>query len=80
MGNLKSALADLNQGLELEPDDYERLKHRGFIRFLLNDKEGARLDAERAIERKPSRVDNYTYGFCLCLGTVSVKFIGYSLR
>jgi tetratricopeptide (TPR) repeat protein len=80
MGDLKGASADLNLGLELEPDDYELLKHRGYIRFLLDDKDGARLDAERAIEIKPSRVDHYNYGSGLCLGTASVKFMGYSLR
>ncbi|CAM6111202.1 unnamed protein product [Calypogeia fissa] len=79
MGDLSGALEDLNESLVLGPDDYEVLKHRGFVRFLMKDDDGACADAERAQSIKPSGVECLGYGR-ECLGTTSVEFMGYKLR
>lgn len=55
------------------------LKHRGFVRFLMKDEEGAHSDALRALTVKPSRVDKPRYGLS-CFGTMSVEFLDYKLR
>ncbi|CAM6099872.1 unnamed protein product [Calypogeia fissa] len=79
MGDFPGALEDLNESLVLDPDDYEVLKHRGFVRFLMNDDHGACADAERAQRIKRRRVECIRYGRN-CLGTTSVEFMGYKLR
>lgn len=58
MGNLPGALADLNVGLKLEPDDYEGLEHRGYVRFLMKKQKKVRSDAVRALTVLPSCVSN----------------------
>jgi hypothetical protein len=80
MGDLEGALEDLNEDLKPDVDDYEMLKHRGLIKFLLDDKEGACFDAERASVVRPSRVNCHNYGRNLSLGMASVKFLGYLLK
>jgi tetratricopeptide (TPR) repeat protein len=79
MGDLPGALADLNRSLEDGPDDYEVLKHRGYVRFLMKDETGAHLDAQMALKLKPSRVDAISYGTD-CLGGTSVEFWTTSLN
>ncbi|CAM6094350.1 unnamed protein product [Calypogeia fissa] len=76
MGDLSGAMEDLN---ECDPEDYEIVKHKAFVRFLLKDEIGARVDAEKARSVKPSRVDSLGYGRD-CLGTSSVEFLDYRLR
>ncbi|KAL3700891.1 hypothetical protein R1sor_018913 [Riccia sorocarpa] len=51
MGDLQGALADLNRA---DGDDYKTLKHRGYVKFLLKDEQGARNDAIRALRLKSS--------------------------
>ena len=80
MGDLDGALADLNESLALTADGYEVLKHRGYVKFLMDDKEGARIDAERALNVEPRRVDYFRYGCGPVLGLTPVEFLGYNLR
>ncbi|CAM6129886.1 unnamed protein product [Calypogeia fissa] len=74
IGDLDGALADLDEGLELEPNDYERLKHRGYVKFLLNDMDAARTDAEWALTVRSSRAHSDRL-----LGTIPVEYLGYKL-
>lgn len=84
MGDLPGALADLNKAVELEKDDYEMLKHRGYVRFLLHDENGAREDAEWALRVQDlsatldeSQYHDYIMSF---LGALPVEYLDYKLR
>ncbi|CAM6084539.1 unnamed protein product [Calypogeia fissa] len=80
MGDLQWALEDLNEGLELETDNYERLKHRGLVKFLLDDEDGAKADTKWALRIKPPYVDSDHYGRHPLLQESSVEFLGYKLK
>ncbi|CAM6088866.1 unnamed protein product [Calypogeia fissa] len=80
MGDLEGALADLDEGLKLETAGYELLKHRGHVKFLLKDEDGARTDAEWALRVKPPTVDRQGYGTTAILGKSPAEYMGYQLR
>ncbi|CAM6103602.1 unnamed protein product [Calypogeia fissa] len=47
--DLEGALEDLTAALEIIPKDYECLKHSAYVKYLLEDEDGARVDAEQAL-------------------------------
>lgn len=79
-GDLQGALADLNEGMKLETNDYEMLKHRGYVKFLLKDEQGACADAELALKVKPTRVDRQDYERRPFLGAIPLEYLDYKLK
>ncbi|KAL2629197.1 hypothetical protein R1flu_013883 [Riccia fluitans] len=78
MGDLQGALADLNRG---DGEDYKTLKHRGYVKFLLKDEQGARNDAIRALRIKSSAASG-TEPVCIpndSLSCASVKYLDFHL-
>lgn len=55
----KSALADFNKAIELQPDYADTYKMRGSTRFLFADYQGAISDFTKAIELQPKIAENY---------------------
>ncbi|CAM6126395.1 unnamed protein product [Calypogeia fissa] len=49
VGDVNGALEDLTVELKYDWNDYERSKHRGYVKFLLGDTDGARKDAKRCL-------------------------------
>jgi tetratricopeptide (TPR) repeat protein len=76
-GNLGEALEDLTAALILVENDYECLKHRGYVKYLLGDLDGARLDAERCLTIPLPEL--YSTAEEL-LGKISVTYLEYSLK
>ncbi|CAM6098772.1 unnamed protein product [Calypogeia fissa] len=72
-GDLQGALEDLTTVLKDKPEDYECLKHRAYVKYLLQDEHGARLDAQQclAMGRKQPRDT--------CLGETLVRFLEFDL-
>jgi hypothetical protein len=75
-GNLDGALEDLTVSLEIGGDDYDCLKHRAYVKFLLGDFEGARLDAARCAQMG---VPDY-YPTTRILAGAPVAFMDYDLE
>ncbi|KAG6555474.1 hypothetical protein Mapa_002709 [Marchantia paleacea] len=78
MGDLKGALADLNKG---DGDDYKTLKHRGYVKYLLKDEQGARNDAVRALRIKSSTASS-AEPVCIpndSLSCTTVKYLDFEL-
>lgn len=78
MGDLKGALADLNKG---DGDDYKTLKHRGYVKYLLKDEQGARNDAVRALRIKSSSASS-AEPVCIpndSLSCTTVKYLDFEL-
>jgi tetratricopeptide (TPR) repeat protein len=78
-GNLDEALKDLSAALDLDGDDYECYKHRGYVKYLKGDSEGARLDAEKCLAMGLPGYNCITTELN-CLGVTSVEYMDYSLR
>jgi hypothetical protein len=75
-GNLKGALEDLEVSMELLGDDYDCFKHRAYVKYLLGDLEGARLDARRCLQME---LPDY-YPKPSHLGGATVSFLEYNLE
>ncbi|CAM6103613.1 unnamed protein product [Calypogeia fissa] len=71
--DLQGALEDLTAALEVDPEDYECLKHRAYVKHLLKDEHGARLDAERCLAMGREQPGD-TY-----LGETPVRFLEFDL-
>jgi tetratricopeptide (TPR) repeat protein len=56
MGEYAAALADLNQALELDPDDVWAIAHRGATYRQMREYPAALADLDRALELKPNYV------------------------
>ncbi|CAM6105895.1 unnamed protein product [Calypogeia fissa] len=81
LDDLPGALEDLNRGLELKPDDYEILKHRGYVKSLLGDAIGAQADGNQARSIQGPSVNHPQYGsFSDCLGANSVQYMEFELK
>lgn len=77
MGDLPGALADLDEALEVDGNDYEVLKHRGHVAFLMKEEEKARVYAERALKLQRhffEFFDRKTF-----LGASRVEYLDYKL-
>ncbi len=56
----QGALADVNQAIQLQPENAGNYRIRSTIRLLSNDVEGALADANQAIKLQPDDAQNYT--------------------
>ncbi|CAM6123361.1 unnamed protein product [Calypogeia fissa] len=72
-GDLQGALEDLTAALNIDPEDYECLKHRAYVKHLLKDEHGARLDAERCLAMGRKQPGDS------CLGVSAVSFLEFNL-
>lgn len=59
-GKLDQALKNINEANDLKKDDTDVLALRAAILFRLNDREGARKDAERALSLNPDNPDAHS--------------------
>jgi hypothetical protein len=73
--NLDKALEDLTAALELIRDDYECLKHRSHVKYLLGDLDGEKVDAERCANMPLP--EYYSKGAYHVPGLAFVKFMEY---
>ncbi|CAM6129718.1 unnamed protein product [Calypogeia fissa] len=72
-GDLQGALEDLTAALKVNPEDYECLKHRAYVKHLLKDEHGARLDAQRCLAMGSKQPGES------CLGVSAVSFLELDL-
>lgn len=78
MRDLRGALADPDEGLDVNGDNYEILKHRGYISFLMDDEETARVYAERALKVQPPCFD-MPFHQKWCFGCSPIEYLNYKL-
>ncbi|CAM6086440.1 unnamed protein product [Calypogeia fissa] len=71
--DLKGALEDLTEALEINGHDYECSKHRGYVKFLLGDIDGARNDAKKCVAMGLKQAN------CNFLGGYPVAFLEFKL-
>ncbi|MGZ3755508.1 MAG: tetratricopeptide repeat protein [Mucilaginibacter sp.] len=60
--NYELALRDFNKAIEINPTYEDAYEQRAIVRRTLHDRDGALLDAEKAVSLDPSRA-KYLYGF-----------------
>ncbi|CAM6098771.1 unnamed protein product [Calypogeia fissa] len=72
-GDLHGALEDLTTALKDEPEDYDCLKHRAYVKYLLQDEHGARLDAQQCLAMGREQPGD-TY-----LGETPIRFLEFDL-